>query len=80
MAIYYVDFDIETNPGYLVNDPNNPAGALELFSVVNPNNTLYIKGSHTFDGVSTLYTAGNWMPWNLSLYGPWRMRFTNFTD
>jgi len=68
---YYVDFDILTNPGYQLNDANNPMGWDDF--VAGPADTYYCKGQRSAP-TTTLYLADKHLqPWNIIEFGPWRM-------
>jgi len=68
---YYVDFSLASNPGYLLDDPNNPMGWAEF--VAAGANVYYCKGEHD-ENTLTLYVADKEIrPWNLETFGPWRV-------
>lgn len=58
-TIYYVDLDVNSNPGFLPNDQNNPMGWTEFkANTVATGNTYYLKGQRD-DTSTTLSFSGN---------------------
>jgi len=77
MATYYGDLSVLSNPSYGVNDPNNPMGWTQIRTLgsVGAGHTLYLKGTR-YEGSSDNafnFTDLNVLPWDLNLYGPWRL-------
>lgn len=60
MAIYYVNLSLNTNPGYLVNDQNNPMGWAEFKSICSSyvSHTFYLKGIRN-DTTATIWLSHN---------------------
>jgi hypothetical protein len=68
---FYVDFDIETNPGWEIDNLNYPMGWTEFIN--GSPGVYYCKGNR--DSVSeVVYLADKEIrPWSLINFGPWRM-------
>lgn len=78
MSIYYVDLSIDTNPGYLVNDPNNPMGWAEFQPFYQFGGSLThemrIRGIRDASAQNKLTGGLLLKAWNLNQYGPWRLK------
>lgn len=79
MAIYYVDLDLASNPGYLENDPLQPMGWAEFQPFHDPSgggilHEMRIKGSRDAAAENKLIDRLRLKAWDLTLYGPWRLR------
>lgn len=79
MSIYYVDLDIDSNPGFLINDENNPMGWQQfqpfyVFGATSIIHEIRIKGTRDAAAENKLTGGLLLKAWNLKQYGPWRLR------